>query len=55
MRFAIMEAKVALAYLVLAADLKMAPGHEELKFENTPFLLRPKGGVMMLLTPLKEE
>lgn len=55
MRFALMEAKVALAHLILAAELKLAPGHEELEFENSPILLRPKKGVTMLVTPLKED
>nr|WBG54464.1 cytochrome P450 [Austinograea rodriguezensis] len=55
MRFALMEAKVALAQLILAADLKLAPGHENLEFQNSPFLMRPKAGVMLLLTPLKNE
>ena len=55
MRFALMEAKVALAQLILAVDLKLAPGRENLEFENSPFLMRPKNGVMLLLTPLKNE
>lgn len=55
MRFALMEAKVALAHLILAVDLKLAPGNEEMTFENSPILLRPSGGVTMLLTPLKED
>lgn len=50
-----MEAKVALAQLILAADLKLAPGREKLEFENSPFLMRPKEGVMLLLTPLKNQ
>ncbi|KAK8383131.1 hypothetical protein O3P69_011571 [Scylla paramamosain] len=55
MRFALMEAKVALAQLILAAEVKLAPGHEKLEFQDSPFLMRPKGGVMLLLTPLKKE
>ncbi|KAG0693217.1 Cytochrome P450 9e2 [Chionoecetes opilio] len=55
MRFALMEAKVALAQLILAADLKLAPGHEHLEFQSSPFFLRPKEGVMLILTPLKNE
>ncbi|XP_068247474.1 cytochrome P450 9e2-like isoform X2 [Palaemon carinicauda] len=56
MRFALMEAKVALAKLVLAADLRLAPGCEELVLEggNTG-VLRPKNGVNIILSPLKEE
>lgn len=50
-----MEAKIALAHLILAAEFKPAPGHEDLKFENSPFMLRPSGGVMLVLTPLKQE
>ena len=55
MRFALMEAKVALAQLILAAELKLPPGHENLELQDSPFLLRPKEGIMLLLTPLKKE
>ncbi|KAG0701435.1 Cytochrome P450 9e2 [Chionoecetes opilio] len=55
MRFAVMEIKIALAQLILAADLKLAPGHEHLEFQASPFFLRPKEGVMLILTPLKKE
>ena len=55
MRFALMEAKVALAQLILAVDIKVAPGHEKLEFEDSPFFMRPKDGIMVLLTPLKNE
>lgn len=55
MRFALMEAKVALAKLILAADMQLAPGHEQIALEHSPFLLRPKDGVNIVLMPLKEE
>lgn len=55
MRFALMEVKAALAHLVLVADLQLAPGQEELQFENSPLTLRPSNGVTMLLTPLTEK
>lgn len=55
MRFALMEVKAALAHLILVADLQLAPGQEELRFENSPLTLRPSNGVTMLLTPLTEK
>ncbi|XP_037785999.1 cytochrome P450 9e2-like [Penaeus monodon] len=55
MRFALMEAKVGLAKMLLASDMKLAPGHEEIKTNFGLGLLRPKDGVNLLLTPLKEE
>ncbi|XP_050716917.1 cytochrome P450 3A41-like [Eriocheir sinensis] len=55
MRFALMEAKVALAKLLLEAELEPAPGHENLVVTNAGGLLRPKDGVKLLLKPLKEE
>ncbi|XP_069991154.1 cytochrome P450 9e2-like [Penaeus vannamei] len=55
MRFALMEAKVGLAKMLLASDIKLAPGHEEIKAEFSMGLLRPKDGVNLLLDPLKEE
>ncbi|KAK7080460.1 Cytochrome P450 3A4 [Halocaridina rubra] len=56
MRFALMEVKVALAKLVLAAEMKLAPGSEELILEggNSSFL-RPKYGVNLILKPLGSE
>lgn len=50
-----MEAKVGLAKMLLASDIKLAPGHEEIKAEFSMGLLRPKDGVNLLLDPLKEE
>ncbi|XP_047493181.1 cytochrome P450 3A24-like [Penaeus chinensis] len=55
MRFALMEAKVGLAKMLLATDIKVAPGHDEIKFDIGFGLLRPKDGVNLVLTPLKEE
>ncbi|XP_027231239.1 cytochrome P450 3A41 isoform X2 [Penaeus vannamei] len=55
MRFALMETKVGLAKMLLASDVKLAPGHEEIKTDFGLGLLRPKDGVNLLLTPLKEE
>ncbi|XP_045113781.1 cytochrome P450 9e2-like [Portunus trituberculatus] len=55
MRFALMEAKVALAQLILAAEIKLAPGHEKMELQDSPFLMRPKDGVMLMLTPLQKD
>ncbi|XP_063607463.1 cytochrome P450 9e2-like [Penaeus indicus] len=55
MRFALMEAKVGLAKMLLATDMKLAPGHEEIKFDFGFGLLRPRDGVNLVLTPWKEE
>lgn len=55
MRFALLEAKVALAKLLLEVELKLAPGHEDLVVTAEGGLLRPKGGVNLLLKPLKEK
>nr|XP_053655831.1 cytochrome P450 9e2-like [Cherax quadricarinatus] len=52
MRFALMETKVALAKLVLAAELHLDVGCEELKVEQSLFLLRPDGSVNIVITPL---
>ncbi|XP_068240580.1 cytochrome P450 3A41-like [Palaemon carinicauda] len=54
MRFAQMEAKVALAKLVLAAELTLAPGHEELVLSTGFALLKPQK-VNLVLNPLNEE
>lgn len=43
MRFALMEAKVALAKLLLEAELELAPGHEEVTLDGQGGLLRSKG------------
>lgn len=53
MRFALLEAKVALAKLLLEAELELAPGHEELVLETSKSHLRPKHGVKLLLKPVK--
>nr|XP_053654483.1 cytochrome P450 9e2-like [Cherax quadricarinatus] len=53
MRFALMEVKVALAKLLLKAELRLCNGHEELKLERSPFLLRPEG-VNLVISPLAE-
>ncbi|XP_068240577.1 cytochrome P450 3A41-like [Palaemon carinicauda] len=54
MRFAQMEAKVALAKLVLAAELTLAPGHEELVLSTGFALLKPIK-LNLVLKPLNEE
>lgn len=54
MRFGLLEAKVALTKLLLKAELEIAPGHEELVLETNGGLLRPVGGVMLKLNPIKE-
>ncbi|XP_069937065.1 cytochrome P450 9e2-like isoform X1 [Cherax quadricarinatus] len=52
MRFALMEAKVALAKLVIASELRLARGHEELKLTSSPFPLKADGGVNLVVIPL---
>ncbi|XP_042230504.1 cytochrome P450 3A29-like isoform X2 [Homarus americanus] len=52
MRFALMEAKVVLAKLLLAAEIHLPEGHKELVLETSPFLIRPKKCVNLILTPL---
>ncbi|XP_071540340.1 cytochrome P450 3A41-like isoform X1 [Panulirus ornatus] len=55
MRFALLEAKVALAKMILAADLQLAPGHEEIVLEFGTGVMRPRNGVHLVLTSLREE
>ena len=55
MRFALMEAKVALTKLLLEAELEVAPGHEEVTLDTVNGMLRSKDGVMLILKPVKEE
>ncbi|XP_053641271.2 cytochrome P450 9e2 [Cherax quadricarinatus] len=52
MRFALMEAKVALAKLILKAKLRLKSGHEEVKVALSPVLLRPEGSIDVVITPL---
>lgn len=52
LRFALLEAKVALAKLVLKAEMEIAPGHEEVALESANALLRPKEGVELVLKPI---
>ena len=54
MRFALMEAKVALTKLLLEAELEVAPGHEEVAV-ITRIALRPKDGVMLVLKPINKK
>lgn len=54
MRFALLEAKVALSKLLLEAELKAAPGHEEVALETANGLLRPKEGVVLVLKQIKK-
>ncbi|XP_069950511.1 cytochrome P450 9e2-like [Cherax quadricarinatus] len=51
MRFALMKVKVALAKLLLKAEIHLRSGHEEPKLERSPFLLRP-GGLHLVISPL---
>ncbi|XP_037785934.1 cytochrome P450 9e2-like [Penaeus monodon] len=55
MRFALMEAKLALARTVLEFELRCAPGHEELELSLTPGVMRPKEDVFVTLTPIANE
>ena len=54
MRFALLEAKVALAKLLLEAELEVPPGHEEIAMETGNGILRPKEGVKLVLKPVQE-
>lgn len=54
MRFALMEAKVALTKLILKAELELAPGHEKLTLSGGNGLLTPEGSVMLVLKPVSE-
>lgn len=48
-----MEAKVALAKLILAAELSLQNEHEELKLAVSPIILRPaKGSVNLVIRPV---
>ncbi|XP_066978648.1 cytochrome P450 3A31-like [Macrobrachium rosenbergii] len=55
MRFAQMEAKVGISKLVLAADLKLPPGKEEVVLSTGAGLLKPEKELYLLLEPLNEE
>ncbi|KAK7074659.1 hypothetical protein SK128_004597 [Halocaridina rubra] len=54
MRFALMESKLALAKLVLAADLSVEPGHE-LSYITAGGIVQAKNGIPVVITPLREE
>ncbi|XP_066961972.1 cytochrome P450 3A41-like [Macrobrachium rosenbergii] len=54
MRFALLEAKVALSTLLLTFDMKTAPGFHEMELAKGSFLLMPSS-VNLVLEPLKEE
>ncbi|KAG0722237.1 Cytochrome P450 3A31 [Chionoecetes opilio] len=53
MRFALLEAKVALAKLLLTAELEVAPGFM-LTLETVNAVMHPKDGIMLSLKPVKE-
>ncbi|KAK4307423.1 hypothetical protein Pmani_020812 [Petrolisthes manimaculis] len=55
MRFAQMEAKVALAKLLLCVELQVVPGHDNIILDSNSFLLRPKDGQKIRVTPIKQE
>ncbi|KAG0724962.1 Cytochrome P450 3A11 [Chionoecetes opilio] len=55
MRFALLETKVALAKLLLKAELEVAPGHEEVALETgVNGFIRPKDGIILSMKPVKE-
>ncbi|XP_063858470.1 cytochrome P450 3A41-like isoform X1 [Scylla paramamosain] len=54
MRFALMEAKVALAKLLLGAELELAPGHEEVTLDEQGAFLRSKD-LNIKVKPIMEE
>lgn len=51
MRFALMEAKLALARLVLKFELSIAPGSEEMQYESTLGVMRPSDEIKLIFTP----
>ncbi|KAK4327904.1 hypothetical protein Pmani_001654 [Petrolisthes manimaculis] len=55
MRFAQMEAKVALAKLLLSAELQVVPRYEDIILDSNSFLLRPKDGQKIRVIPIKQE
>ncbi|KAK4301961.1 hypothetical protein Pmani_025926 [Petrolisthes manimaculis] len=55
MRFALLEAMVALAKLVLSAELSLSPGQDTLVLELGPGVIRPKHGVKLVLKPIVKE
>ncbi|XP_064122320.1 cytochrome P450 6k1-like [Macrobrachium nipponense] len=54
MRFALLEAKVALSTLLLTFDMKTAPGFHDLDLANSSFLIMPTS-VNLVLEPLTED
>ena len=55
MRFALMELKVALSKLVLAAQLELVPGEETLKMNDSPIILGPDRETKLAFRPTVEE
>ncbi|KAK3870708.1 hypothetical protein Pcinc_024089 [Petrolisthes cinctipes] len=55
MRFALMEAKVALAKMVLAAEMSLANKDEELKLVTGGGVMRPKNGIKLILRPINQQ
>lgn len=55
MRFALMEAKVALAKMVLAAEMSLANKDEKLQLVTGGGVTRPKYGVKLILRPISQE
>ncbi|KAK3890021.1 hypothetical protein Pcinc_006018 [Petrolisthes cinctipes] len=52
MRFGLMEVKVALSKLLLKAELKLSPGHENIKMKNWSIIATPVGESRIVVTPI---
>ncbi|XP_069948650.1 cytochrome P450 9e2 isoform X2 [Cherax quadricarinatus] len=52
MRFALMEAKVALAKLLLKVELHLKSDFQEVRLAKSPIILTPEGGVHLVIKPL---
>lgn len=54
MRFALMEAKVALTKLLLQAELELAPGFEKITLASGNGLLTPENGLLLVMKLINE-
>ncbi|KAK3872420.1 hypothetical protein Pcinc_022494 [Petrolisthes cinctipes] len=52
MRFGLMEVKVALSKLLLKAELKLSPGHENIKMKNWSIIATPVSESRIVVTPI---
>lgn len=54
MRFALLELKVALANMILELDMELVPGREEISFDVSPIVMRPKDGLPLIVKPISQ-